>query len=59
MLMTLEEAKEYSNNKLGGRCKQYNDSVIIYANAFTLIVDLFKLLKRKCSEVTNLRAQKH
>jgi len=54
--MTLEEAKEYSKNKLGGRCKQYNDSVIIYANAFTLIVDLFKLLKRKCSEVTNLRA---
>lgn len=45
-IMDLKEAQELTKGKLGLRIKEESDGVLIYANAWTLIVDIGKWIKR-------------
>jgi len=45
--MDLKEAQEYTKGRLGLRVKQESDGILIYANAWTLIVDTYKWIKLK------------
>lgn len=44
------EAQELIKGKLGMRCKQESDGILIYANAWTLIVDICKWIKLKLND---------
>ena len=45
--MDLEEAQILTQGKLGLRCKQKSDGILIYANALTLIIDIGKWIELK------------
>ena len=45
--MDLKEAEKLIQGKLGMRCKQESDGILIYANAWTLVVDVCKWIKLK------------
>ena len=46
-IMDLKEAQELTKGKLGLRVKQESDGVLIYGNAWTLVVDTCKWIKLK------------
>ena len=43
--MNLKEAQELTKGKLGLRYKQEDDGILIYANTWTLIIDISKWMK--------------
>ena len=45
--MELIEVQKLTKNKLGLRCKQEKDYILIYGNAYTLFVDICKWVKLK------------
>jgi hypothetical protein len=45
--MDLKETQVLIQGKLGMRCKQESDGILIYANALTLIIDIGKWIKLK------------
>jgi len=46
--MKIEEVKKIIDAKMGMRFKYgEDDSVIVYANCFTLIADIFKWIRKK------------
>jgi len=48
--MELKDYQELIQGKLGMRCKQKNDGILIYANVWTLIIDIWKWIKLKIYE---------
>jgi len=44
-IMNLKEAQELTKGKLGLRYKQEDDGILIYANTWTLIIDISKWMK--------------
>jgi len=45
--MDLKEPEKLTKGKLGMRFKQKDDGILIYTNAWTLIIDMCKLVKLK------------
>ena len=43
--------KKYTERKLGMRYKEVDDGIIIYANAWTLTVDIFKWIFSKLKKL--------
>ena len=51
--MEKKEIEQYTKNKLGLRYKQETDGILIYANAWTMIVDVCKYLKLLIKNLTH------
>ena len=45
--MDFKEVKEFASKRIGLRCKKQDDYTLIYGNAFTIVIDLYRLAKRK------------
>ena len=46
----MNEAEYLTKGKLGLRFKQENDGILIYANAWTLIIDTYRWIKLNYNE---------